>query len=72
MMPVIYSAWFVAKVHVSGYKIVFIFTYNRGFMIFLFSFLSSGESLPLFLNCGPRVVVPLSPPPGRILRSGRV
>lgn len=62
MMPVIYSAWFVAKVHVSGYKIVFIFAYNRGFMIFLFSFLSSGESLPLFLNCGPRVVVPLSPP----------
>lgn len=70
MMPIIYSAWFVAKVCVSGYKIVFIFPYNRGFMIFLFSFLSSGESLPLFLNCGPRVAVPLSPPPHRILRSG--
>lgn len=32
-------------------------------MIFLFSFLSPGESLPLFMNCGPCVAVPVSPRP---------
>lgn len=30
-------------------------------MTFLFSFLSPGESLPLFMNCGPCVAVLVSP-----------
>lgn len=32
-------------------------------MIFLFPLLSSGEPLPLSINCGPRAAVPVSPRP---------
>ena len=32
-------------------------------MVFLFSFLSPGESLPHFMNCAPCVAVPVSPRP---------
>lgn len=42
----------------------YLFSYiSKVFMIFLFSFLSPGESLPLSINCGPRVAVPVSPNP---------